>query len=121
MTDIDKEIGRKLKGLRKQKKWSQKDAGKALGISSPTYLRIEKGRFSITIDRLFKASEAYNVPIFYFMADSPEIIKQLATPLYNTSKQLKKNTKKLAPLIQQHLKLLGKLEAQARELGGLAE
>ena len=66
---VDKQIGIRLKALRKSRRYSQADVGKALGVSFQQIQKYENGSNKLRPSQLIAASEFYAVPIDYFFRD----------------------------------------------------
>lgn len=56
-----KEVLKKIRALRKQKKLSAQEMGDALGVSSQTYFAIESGRKALKLEDYFKICQALNI------------------------------------------------------------
>jgi len=50
--------GRKIRALRKERSWSQRDLAERLGIHHTTVSEIERGRTQLTLERLNRVVEA---------------------------------------------------------------
>jgi transcriptional regulator with XRE-family HTH domain len=58
-----KSLGKKIKSLRQQKDWTQKDVSEQLGISVPAYSKIETGITDINLSRLIQISKLFDMTI----------------------------------------------------------
>jgi len=58
---INKQVGDKLKSIRKVIHLSQDDLAAMVGLTRTSIVNIEKGRQSLTIENLYKISEALNI------------------------------------------------------------
>lgn len=62
MNQNDKEIGQKVKQLREKNNLSQKDLAEKLGYQSDTAIHlIEKGKRSLSVEKLKELAEIFNV------------------------------------------------------------
>lgn len=66
-------IGRKIRSLREQRGYSQEIMAKELGISQPSYARLEQKDDRISVTRLQKIARILDVPAVQFLNDSNEI------------------------------------------------
>lgn len=64
--EIDFIIGENIKSLRKEKKLSQTELAKMVGVSFQQIQKYEKGINRVSAARLLIISEILNVPITYF-------------------------------------------------------
>jgi transcriptional regulator with XRE-family HTH domain len=82
-----KELGNRIKNLRKDAGLSKPKASKLLGYkSNGTIDSIEQGKSSIPVDKIPQIAKLYNVPIDDFL----EIIKEFDPQTYNRYMRLKK-------------------------------
>lgn len=65
-------ISQRIEHLRGKAGLSQDDIARALKVSRSTYIKIEKGDISPTIDQLRALSRLYEVELDYFVGDYPE-------------------------------------------------
>lgn len=71
------ELGNKLKKLRLQKKYSQEELAKILGINRGTYAQYEIDRRSPDYETLKKLADFYNVTIDYLLGRENETEKKV--------------------------------------------
>ena len=62
-----RELHKKLKSLREQSHFSQKQLADALGISRPTYMQIEKGERELTISEAKKLASIFSLSLESFL------------------------------------------------------
>jgi transcriptional regulator with XRE-family HTH domain len=59
-------LGSRVKALRLQKRWTQKELSERSGISTPHISSIERGKRNPSLQYAMKLSEALDVPVQYF-------------------------------------------------------
>ena len=68
--EIDKKlIGRKIRMLRESKGWTQEDLGLKIGIEQSNITRIEKGKKFISMDKVYKILEVFDISFDYLFED----------------------------------------------------
>lgn len=69
------EFAESLKRFRKEKRLTQKQIAKTIGIRERSYQRYEHGEVKPSIDMVRRIADAYNVSIDYLVGrtDNPEI------------------------------------------------
>ena len=79
-TEIRRAFGRRLKELRKQKGWTQKELAQKLGVRFSQLNKYESGLHTPPVDKLVLLSEVFDTTIDYLLAGGrPE-----QPPLHNT-------------------------------------
>ncbi|WP_286863351.1 MULTISPECIES: helix-turn-helix domain-containing protein [Sphingobacterium] len=63
-------LGKKIRLLRHQKGWSQKDAATQLDISIPAFSKIETGITDINLSRIIQISKLFNVTVLQLLSSS---------------------------------------------------
>ncbi|QIH34413.1 helix-turn-helix transcriptional regulator [Sphingobacterium sp. DR205] len=63
-------LGKKIRLLRHQKGWSQKDAATQLDISIPAFSKIEAGITDINLSRIIQISKLFNVSVLQLLSSS---------------------------------------------------
>ena len=63
-------LGKKIRLLRHQKGWSQKDAATQLDISIPAFSKIETGITDINLSRINQISKLFNINILQLLSSS---------------------------------------------------
>jgi len=69
-----KQIGENIKRLRKKHRWTQGEVVKRLGISTPAFSNIERGKTDINISRLREIANLFNVSIFEILYKPAELV-----------------------------------------------
>lgn len=64
------DIGQRLKSLREEKKWLQKDVGEKIGVSGATINRYEKGLRQPDPNTIKQLSNIFNVTTDYLLGQS---------------------------------------------------
>ena len=68
--DINKElIGNKIKMLRESKGWTQEQLALKIGVEQSNIARIEKGKKFITMDKVYKILEVFDISLDYLFED----------------------------------------------------
>lgn len=65
MSARDREIGRRIRNLRRQQKITQEGLGRALGMARHAVLDIEHGRRMVTLDEGVAFAIYFDVPLEY--------------------------------------------------------
>ncbi len=73
------EIYKKIKELRNEKGWSQKELAEKLNIHPVNMTKLEQGKNSPSLETVIKLSEIFNVSIDYLLSD--ELKKRESTIL----------------------------------------
>ena len=66
MTELEREIGLKLRFIRKKHNHSQEKLADYIEVTPQTISRYENGTRNINIETLWKIAELYQIPISYF-------------------------------------------------------
>jgi len=82
-------LGVVLANLRKQLGVDQKDMAERMGLSQASYSRLESGKSSFSVDQMFQASLALNIPG-----------EELNRRLYTTVLQLQENGVDVVPQLR---------------------
>lgn len=61
----------RIKQIRLSKDWTQEMTAKSLGITQNGYSRLEQGQTKLTLDRLFKIAEEFEISVFQLLSDDP--------------------------------------------------
>ena len=68
--EIDKKIiENKIRILRESKGWTQEDLGLKIGMKQSNIVTIEKGRKFISMDKVYKILEVFNISFDYLFKD----------------------------------------------------
>ena len=66
--EIDKKIiENKIRILRESKGWTQEDLGLKIGMKQSNIVTIEKGRKFISMDKVYKILEVFNISFDYLL------------------------------------------------------
>ena len=85
-------LGRKIRELRKERKWTQEYLSELLDINPKSVLRIESGQTFPTIQNIEKLSEVFEIEISdLFNNKSFADIKDLKQEIFNTIETLDYN------------------------------
>ena len=108
------DIGAKIKELRDQKGWSQRNLAMRAKMSNTEIARIEKGeRNNPTLDVVFKLSNAFGISVNYFLSiigvtnPSEEKFNKEELDLINDYRDLKDSNKKVVAQVISALKCKG--------------
>ena len=100
---MKKEIGKRIRGIREEKKFNQAGMAHQLGITPGAYAKIERGETDPSISRLYEIAKILKVDIQILLEEpkpdahvklNPGIQKQINT-LFNELNLLKKEFKKI--------------------------
>jgi transcriptional regulator with XRE-family HTH domain len=104
MSDINKKIGLKVKGLRKSHGLSQIELAEKINLSFQQVQKYEKGITAISVFRLQQIAEAFGVPISNFFEEEKQSLKVSGPTLeYDPGKT---HPKTLQILTQEEISLL---------------
>lgn len=87
MSKLSKEIGQKIKLIRKSKKLTQEELGNLCGLSYKFIGEIERGAVNPSMDSIVLIAEALNVTMSDFFAKDKESFFQLSHSELQTVKQ----------------------------------
>ena len=74
-------IGERIRALRQERRWTQRELSELLGISQNYLSELERGQGSFTAEHLLTILQTFNVPIDYFFPDITESQDQLQSAL----------------------------------------
>ena len=77
--DVIEILAKRLKELRIENNYSQKEIGQLMGIAQVTYSHYELGRRSVSIQNLVKIAKIYNVSTDYLFGISDDKLGQNST------------------------------------------
>lgn len=93
MSDIKKQLGKKIKQIRKSKNLTQEELAEMIEIEVPSLSNIETGKFAPSIETLQKLSNALNVGMwefYYFNTLTDEqMFKEINAKIKNNPELLK--------------------------------
>ncbi|MDE6138678.1 MAG: helix-turn-helix domain-containing protein [Candidatus Gastranaerophilales bacterium] len=82
MENIKELLGKKIKELRKAKKYTQEQLAEKVGIGTPNISYFETGKFSPSVDTLQKIAEVLDVEIYeLYMFQPLKSINEIRTEL----------------------------------------
>ncbi|MFN4227868.1 MAG: helix-turn-helix domain-containing protein [Candidatus Ratteibacteria bacterium] len=104
--NFPKDLGKKIREIRKAKKYTQSELAWAIGVSPNFIGLIERGKKIPSLKTLLKISKTFQIPISYFFEEFkyqiPEedlLIKKISSLLKETSEEDKKVIYKLVKSI----------------------
>lgn len=93
MSDIKKQLGKKIKQIRKNKNLTQEELAEMIEIEVPSLSNIETGKFAPSVETLQKLSNALNVGMwefYYFNTLTDEqMFEEINAKIKNNSELLK--------------------------------
>jgi transcriptional regulator with XRE-family HTH domain len=75
----DKHVGNKVRMRRKMIGWSQEKLGDALGLTFQQVQKYEKGTNRISVSRLQRIAEVFQLPLEYFFEGAPHVEGMIET------------------------------------------
>jgi len=75
------EIARKVRGLRAERRLTQAELSKALGLSQGRYSEIERGKGSFTAEQFLELLRRFNVPASFFVSEKVDAGSSLQNAL----------------------------------------
>lgn len=103
-----KAVGIRIKDIRKEKGYTQKDLSKTLGVTTAFISRIETGTCKISIKRLVQICEYLKIPLNYVLTGTVEVSDDYLIEDFN--KTLKKCGPERQRLILDIAKLVSKMK-----------
>ena len=89
------EVGKKIKELRKQKKWSQEKLAAEAGISQSALSAIERGIKQPTVETLNNICNALNITLVDFFSKEKTELSPALLELINVASKMPENKLKL--------------------------
>lgn len=89
------EVGKKIKELRKQKKWSQEKLAAEAGISQSALSAIERGIKQPTVETLNHICNALNITLVDFFSEEKTELSPALLELINVASKMPENKLKL--------------------------
>lgn len=121
-------IGSKIRELRREKMWTQKDLGNAIGMSSHTIAMWEGGKSIPSENARKELAKMFGVPVDYFMkggeekpSDGSDEAKALLKVAENEINQLKADKEKLMNEIAWYKNENDRLCKDVLSYGGIME
>ena len=90
MDNLKKNLGKRIKELRKSQKFTQEKLSEIINLDTPNLSNIERGKHFLSADTLTKIAKALNVPVFelfnyeHFCAED-ELSKKISDELTTLS------------------------------------
>lgn len=89
--ELQKQVGKKIREIRKEKNFSQMDLAYSIGMSMNTISYIELGKISSKIDTLNKIANVLNVDIYEFFDFDSQINNDRKNIIRNILLKLEKS------------------------------
>ena len=99
-----KDLGEKIKEIRKKKKFTQEELAWKVGVSPNFIGLVERGNKKPSIDTLIKIGEALDVPVSAFFEDFKYQISEEEVLIKKINSFLKEGTEKEKKIIYQIVK-----------------
>lgn len=120
-------IGERIKELRQEKKWTQRDLGNALGFTAVAIGSWEHGRTTPSMNAIKEIAKVFDVPVDYIVgnimtrADGSEEAKAMLKVAENEINQLKADKEKLMNEIAWYKNENDRLCKDVLSYGGIME
>jgi transcriptional regulator with XRE-family HTH domain len=96
-------IGSRLRRLRKERKLTQADLARQIGIQQSDLSRMEQGEYRVSLDNLFKILRVFDLQIAEFFAELQEASQAMQRPLSHQDMQLLHLLRQLSPEARQEV------------------
>ncbi len=93
-------IGSRLRRLRKERKLTQEELARQIGIQQSDLSRMEKGEYRVSLDNLFKILSAFELQISDFFVDQPAAAAGMQRPLSHEDMQMLHMLRELSPEVR---------------------
>lgn len=90
------QIGARLRRIRKERRLSQSELARQIGIQQSDLSRMEKGEYRVSLDNLFKILAVFEIKVADFFAEQPAPTPALR-PLAQEDMQILHLLKRLSP------------------------
>jgi len=90
------QIGARLRRLRRERRLSQTELARQIGIQQSDLSRMEKGEYRVSLDNLFKILAVFDIKVADFFADEPTT-RSVQRPLAGEDMQMLHMLRKLSP------------------------
>ncbi len=97
-------IGGRLKRLRKERKLTQAELARQIGIQQSDLSRMEKGEYRVSLDNLFKILGVFELQISDFFVDRAAPEQLLQRPLSHENMQMLHMLRELSPEARQEVR-----------------
>jgi len=97
-------IGSRLRRLRKERKLTQAELARQIGIQQSDLSRMEKGEYRVSLDNLFKILGAFELQISDFFVDRAAPEQLLQRPLSHENMQMLHMLRELSPEARQEVR-----------------
>ena len=96
-------IGSRLRKLRKERKLTQAELARQIGIQQSDLSRMEKGEYRVSLDNLFKILSVFDLQVSEFFADHLERSHHARQPLSQRDMQILHMIRELGPESRQEI------------------
>ena len=96
-------IGGRLRRLRKERKLTQAELARQIGIQQSDLSRMEQGEYRVSLDNLFKILGVFELQVAEFFAEQPEASQSLERPLSHGDMQVLHLLRQLSPEARQEV------------------
>jgi transcriptional regulator with XRE-family HTH domain len=91
------DIGTKLRRLRKERKLTQTELARQIGIQQSDLSRMERGEYRVSLDNLMKILGVFDVQISEFFSDAPARPEPVVHQIASEDMQLLHMLRRLSP------------------------
>ena len=91
------EIGVRLRRLRRERKLTQADLARQIGIQQSDLSRMEKGEYRVSLDSLFKILGVFDIEMTEFFGDAAAVPTGVSRPLAREDMQILQMLRRLSP------------------------
>jgi transcriptional regulator with XRE-family HTH domain len=96
-------IGSRLRRLRKERKLTQAELARQIGIQQSDLSRMEQGEYRVSLDNLFKILRVFDLQIAEFFAEYPAATQTVQRPLSHADMQVLHLLRQLSPEARQEV------------------
>jgi transcriptional regulator with XRE-family HTH domain len=96
-------IGSRLRRLRKERKLTQAELARQIGIQQSDLSRMEQGEYRVSLDNLFKILGVFELQVAEFFAEQPEVSRAMERPLSHGDMQVLHLLRQLSPEARQEV------------------
>jgi transcriptional regulator with XRE-family HTH domain len=91
------DIGNRLRRLRRQRRLTQAELARQIGIQQSDLSRMEKGEYRVSLDNLFKILRVFDVEVTEFFNEQPRRPEPVRQPLTQVDMQTLHMLRQLSP------------------------